>query len=210
MNIKNIYSSGNATYGLYADASGDGSGNKFAGYFRAAQGSGHNVGLRATASGGTENTAIIGWAFGPNAKAAHFDAGAVVVDDALLVGTDQKAFGYIMCVNGKIIGEEVRIQDMNDWPDFVFDPAYQLMPLDELEQSIEREHHLPGIPAAAIVEAEGIDSGEMHRLAMQKIEELTLYVIDLNKEKTALTRTVEVLTQQIAEMQESIDNLNRK
>lgn len=210
LNIKNTFNSVNATIGIYADASGNGSGNKFGGHFSAGSGSGNNVGIRATASGGANNTAIVGWAFGPNAKAAHFDAGAVVVDDALLVGTDEKAFGYIMCVNGKIIGEEVRIQDMEDWPDFVFDPAYPLLPLEDLEKSIEQQHHLPGIPSAATVEAEGIDSGEMHRLTIQKVEELTLYVIDLNKENAKLRNTIDELASLVSELQEKVNGHNSK
>ena len=67
------------------------------------------------------------------------------------------------------------------WCDFVFEPEYKLMPLTDLERFIKLNKHLPDIPQAKIVEKEGLSLKEMNQLMMQKIEELTLYIIELNK-----------------------------
>jgi len=71
---------------------------------------------------------------------------------------------------------------LTDWSDYVFDPAYRLRPLDEVEDYVQQHHHLPDIPSAAEVEEKGVDVGEMNKLLLQKVEELTLYVIDLQKQ----------------------------
>jgi hypothetical protein len=96
--------------------------------------------------------------------------------------------GYRLKVNGKIRAKEVKV-DAN-WSDFVFAPDYHLTPLDELEHSIKTDGHLPGIPTAAEVDRDGIAVGKMNALLLQKVEELTLYVIELSKENRALRAKV--------------------
>ncbi len=200
INIKNDKNSSSLTYGVYSRVEGTGSGGKQAGRFASLGGSGLNVGVYATASGSSEgNTALLVAAAGANAKAAEFLIGDVVInddliiDDAVMIGTDVAASGYRLSVNGKIISEELRIQNSNDWPDFVFADDYDLMPLEKLELAIHRQHHLPGIPSASVMEKEGILIGDMQKLTMQKIEELTLYVIALNKENEVLKNEMEEL-----------------
>ncbi len=65
---------------------------------------------------------------------------------------------------------------------------YNLMPLDELEESIKKNKHLPGLPSAKNVEANGIMVGEMTQTLTQKVEELTLYIIELNKKVEKLEK----------------------
>jgi hypothetical protein len=89
--------------------------------------------------------------------------------------------GYMFAVDGKIISEELRIQNSNNWPDYVFNDQYRLMPLDELKQTIAVNKHLPNIPSAATVEEDGILIGDMQKRMMEKIEELTLYILELNE-----------------------------
>ena len=91
----------------------------------------------------------------------------------------------------------MRSQEIEDWPDYVFDANYQLPTLDDVERHIKQNHHLPGIPSAAEVESTGLDSGQMHKLTMQKVEELTLYVIELNKENSELRHTVDKLIHEL-------------
>jgi hypothetical protein len=67
------------------------------------------------------------------------------------------------------------------WADFVFKPDYQLKPLAEVEQFISTNGHLPEVPTAKEVEQNGVNIGEMNAKLLQKVEELTLYVIELNK-----------------------------
>ena len=100
----------------------------------------------------------------------------------LALGTSVPVTGYKLSIDGKIIAEEMRIQLSNLWPDYVFKEDYKLIPLEELDKSIKEHGHLPGIPKAEIINSEGFDTGEMQRKMMEKIEELTLYIIDLKKE----------------------------
>lgn len=69
-----------------------------------------------------------------------------------------------------------------DWPDFVFAPEYKLTSLPELYKYIESEKHLPGVPSANEIGEEGIKVSEMNAILLQKVEELTLYVIELQKQ----------------------------
>ena len=92
-----------------------------------------------------------------------------------------KAAGYKLRVNGKIIGEEVRVQLNGAWPDYVFAKNYKLPSIPEMEKFISINNHLPGIQPAAEVEKNGLDLGNMNKQLLEKIEELSLYIIQLNK-----------------------------
>jgi len=98
------------------------------------------------------------------------------------IGTTATAAGYIFNVGGKAICEELKVQLKGSWPDYVFEKKYNLMPLDKLETFINTNNHLPNIPKASEVAKEGLEIGEMQRRMMEKIEELTLYIIKLKKE----------------------------
>ena len=97
------------------------------------------------------------------------------------IGTYSPATGYKLSVNGKAIFTEVRVQVNGSWPDYVFKKNYKLPMLDDLEKSINLNQHLPNIPAASAIEMNGIDLGDMNRRLLEKVEELTLYIIDMNK-----------------------------
>lgn len=88
-----------------------------------------------------------------------------------------------LSVNGTIQSKEVLVTTLAaDWPDFVFNPEYKLTSLHELDKYIESEKHLPGVPSAKEIDEEGIKVGEMNAVLLQKVEELTLYVIELQKQ----------------------------
>jgi hypothetical protein len=89
--------------------------------------------------------------------------------------------GYLLAVDGRIITEELRIQNSVNWPDYVFTDQYQLMSLDALKKSIQTHKHLPNIPSASEVEDQGILIGDMQKRMMEKIEELTLYILQLHE-----------------------------
>jgi hypothetical protein len=80
-----------------------------------------------------------------------------------------------------------------DFPDYVFASDYNLRPLAMLENYIDEQGHLPNIPTAADVAENGINVGELQVAQMEKIEELTLYLIELNKQIKALQTEVEAL-----------------
>jgi len=98
--------------------------------------------------------------------------------------TDTK--GYKLAVGGSMVAESIKVKLKTAWPDYVFAPAYKLPSLQEVEDHIKQHQHLPGMPSAKEVAAEGIDLGEMNRKLLQKVEELTLYIIELRKEVNAL------------------------
>ncbi|MEP7128912.1 MAG: SprB repeat-containing protein [Chitinophagales bacterium] len=89
---------------------------------------------------------------------------------------------YMLAVNGKIICSGERVQLTTAWPDYVFEKSHQLMQLKTFEKYIYLNKHLPGMPTAEQVSKEGIDLGEMNRLLVEKVEELSLYIIDLQKQ----------------------------
>jgi hypothetical protein len=88
---------------------------------------------------------------------------------------DEKLF-----VNGHIKAKEV-VVSQTGWPDFVFDENYNLPKLEETEKFIKENKHLPNVPDAKTIEEKGACVAEMQKIMMQKIEELTLHIIDLNK-----------------------------
>jgi hypothetical protein len=108
--------------------------------------------------------------------------GNAVIDSTLIIGTSYLPKGYSLAVNGKIIATDVMVKLRGSWPDYVFNKDYTLPRLEELEQYINLNHHLPGLPSAAEMKANGgISVEDMVTRQTQKIEELTLYIIDLNK-----------------------------
>jgi len=84
-------------------------------------------------------------------------------------------------VDGKLACQELVVVDPNKWADFVFYPNYQLMPLTEVEQFYKGNKHLPDVPSEEEIKNRGLNVAEIDAILLQKIEELTLYVVDLNK-----------------------------
>ncbi|WP_211999969.1 hypothetical protein [Chitinophaga sp. HK235] len=94
--------------------------------------------------------------------------------------------GYRLAVAGSMIAERVVVKNYQNWPDFVFAKNYQLPSLQEVETYVNTHQHLPGIPSAATVKEKGIDLEEMNSKLLQKVEELTLYLIQVDKENKEL------------------------
>jgi hypothetical protein len=86
---------------------------------------------------------------------------------------------------------------MNNLADYVFKPGYQLRSLSSVEDFILKNNHLPDMPSAASVKESGINVAEMNNLLLQKVEELTLYIIELKKENEAIKSEVKNLTTKI-------------
>jgi len=122
---------------------------------------------------------------GTTSPTALLDVNGTLKADNLQLGGSLPA-GYKLAVGGKIIAEEVVVKLQSNWPDYVFEPGYKLPELEELQLFILRNKHLPDVPSANEIEENGISLGEMNSLLLKKIEELTLYVIELKKEITKL------------------------
>jgi hypothetical protein len=106
------------------------------------------------------------------------------------------ATGYKLSVSGKIICEELRVNLVASWPDYVFKKDYSLLPVEQLGSYVEENGHLPNVPAAAEIEKTGFDVGNMQKIMMEKIEELSLYIIEQQK--------------QIKELKEQVNELQNK
>ncbi len=103
-------------------------------------------------------------------------------NDLVGIGSTRIPAGFKLAVQGKIIAEDLKVLTFQNWPDYVFLKEYKLLPLFKLEQHIQQNGHLPGIPSAAQIEAEGgFNLSEMQLKMLEKIEELSLYLIQLNK-----------------------------
>ncbi|MAU15625.1 MAG: hypothetical protein CMH48_09925 [Muricauda sp.] len=122
-------------------------------------------------SGGSSGNAIWQEANSVASYAGKVQVGGISVPSA-----------YKMAIDGKLIAEEVRVEVSGTWPDYVFEKAYPLLSLKEIQKHIEEKGHLPKMPSAKEVKANGIELGEMNRLLLEKIEELTLYIIQLESE----------------------------
>ncbi len=110
--------------------------------------------------------------------------GKVIIGKSL-IATNNAPDGYLLFVEKGILTEKLKVANSSDpanWADFVFNEDYELMPLHKVESFIKKNKHLPEIPSAEEVSKEGIDVAAMDAKLLQKIEELTLYVIKQQKE----------------------------
>ncbi len=94
--------------------------------------------------------------------------------------TDTK--GYKFAVNGSVIANSITVK-VYPWADYVFKRGYQLPSLTDVKTYIDQNHHLPEIPSEQEVAQNGINLGEINRLLLKKVEELTLYLIEKDKKE---------------------------
>jgi hypothetical protein len=328
----NSFNSSSPTYGVYGGAFGTGSGNKRGGAFDASGGTGENIGVRGFAQNGSKSVGVYGYASGATTNwAGHFDAGDVIIDDELGVGTTNptskvhvegaasstqtvlnsvvnyagtsdvravrgyslpapgygyggeftgsyrgvlgtangqdytgtvigvyaNAFGtsatgtrtgiygtasggsknwagyfasghvyvsndlrigsastdghvgYKVVIDGKMIAEEVRIQNSTAWPDYVFEDSYKLLSLHDVADHIAKTNHLPGIPSAEEIKENGHHLGDIQVRLLEKIEELTLYMIDMKGDLDAIKDELKNVKDENAELQTQL-RLNQK
>jgi hypothetical protein len=98
--------------------------------------------------------------------------------------------------SGMLRAREIKVDEAS-WPDYVFDKDYKLPKLKDVAKYIDDNHHLPGVPSAAEIESDGLNLGDMQNIQMQKIEELTLYLIEMEKRIEALEKENEELKNSI-------------
>ncbi|MEQ9309838.1 MAG: hypothetical protein RLN90_10315 [Balneolaceae bacterium] len=115
------------------------------------------------------------------------------------IGTTDFSGNHKLRVEGSIGAREIKVE-ATGWSDFVFEDDYELRTLEEVEQHITEKRHLPEIPSEVEVTENGINLGEMDAKLLQKIEELTLYMIDMNKQ-------VQQLKAENQELKEKVNSL---
>nr|WP_315421977.1 hypothetical protein [uncultured Pedobacter sp.] len=111
----------------------------------------------------------------------------MVIDSKGLVGIGTINPSEKLSVNGKIRAQEIKVEAGN-WPDYVFGKDYKILGLQELDAYIKANKHLPEMPSAKEVEANGMALGELVKLQQKKIEELTLHLIEKDKQVAVLEK----------------------
>jgi len=132
----------------------------------------------------------------PNIKATGIHTGTGKFEGNVSIGVwshNNTADSAKLSVGGKIRAEEIVVKLQTDWADYVFEDDYHLRSLEDVEQHIEQNGHLPGIPSANQIEEEGLSIASTQVLMMQKIEELTLYMIEQDKEISRLNAKIDSL-----------------
>ncbi|GAB4001911.1 hypothetical protein GCM10028807_59240 [Spirosoma daeguense] len=110
-------------------------------------------------------------------------------------GVTKTSSDYNLFVSKGILTEKVKVavKNSSEWADYVFAKDYKLRSLNEVDRFIQQNKHLPGVPSASEVAENGIDVGKMDAKLLEKIEELTLYMIDLKKENQQMKKEIRSL-----------------
>lgn len=121
---------------------------------------------------------------------------------AIEIGSGTSSFaGYKLAVRGNILAENIKLNPQIAWPDYVFEKDYPLRSLSSLEQFLFKNKHLPEMPSAEEVQKEGLDIAEMNAKLLKKVEELTLYLIQKNKEMEKTNAMVKELRSRIEKIE---------
>jgi len=104
-------------------------------------------------------------------------------DGKVSIGTTDRPGDYLLYVGTGILTEKVKIalEGTAQWSDYVFKPGYKLMPLDEVQRFIAENGHLPGVPSAECMVEEGLDVVKTNAMLMEKVEELTLHLVEMHR-----------------------------
>jgi hypothetical protein len=108
-------------------------------------------------------------------------------------------------VNGSVRSKEVIVESIN-WPDYIFDQKHKLPLLSDVEKFIQQNKHLPNIPSAAEIESKGLHLGDTQKRMMEKIEELTLYMIDADKAIKASVKEIDELRTKLLLLEQKLTN----
>ncbi|MNL39405.1 hypothetical protein D3C87_1616830 [compost metagenome] len=114
-----------------------------------------------------------------------------------------------LAVNGTIHSKEVKV-DISGWPDYVFKKEYDLPTLAEVEKHIAEKGHLENIPSEEEVIKNGVNLGEMNAKLLQKIEEMTLYMIEMKKENEIVKNENKLMKENQIELERRILKIENK
>ncbi|MBV6640781.1 MAG: LamG domain-containing protein [Cyclobacteriaceae bacterium] len=117
------------------------------------------------------------------------------------IGTSVVPEEYMLAINGMVLSEGVKVQLKSDWPDYVFSEGYDLMNLGDLEKYIVENNKLPGVPKEIEVKESGHDLQLIDIKLLEKVEELTLYIIEMDKKMTSLLKVNNKLEERIRSLE---------
>lgn len=170
---------------------------------------GDNIRLVANYSGfggGLESSSALRFSVNGNPQSSP----ALFINSNGQTGIGTTSMGtHQLAVEGTIGAREIKVE-ASGWSDFVFENGYDLRTLEEVEGHINENGHLPEIPSEAEVTENGINLGEMNAKLLQKIEELTLYMIDMNKQMKTQAAEIENLKSENSELKEKVNSLENK
>ena len=112
----------------------------------------------------------------------------------LAINTETIPTGFAMAVDGKVIASQIEVFAPENWPDYVFESGYNLRSLAEVDAYIQKHGHLPNVLSAERMQQGGYDLSQMDAKLLEKIEELTLYMIELKKENDTLKEQIQQLS----------------
>jgi hypothetical protein len=111
-----------------------------------------------------------------------------------------------LSVNGNIRSKQIKVEEQN-WPDYVFKPGYNLLTLSELKNYIDLNQHLPNMPSEQDVSKNGLNLGEIVKLQTQKIEELTLYLIEKDRQVAEQNKRLKQQEARLAALEAALSKL---
>jgi hypothetical protein len=132
----------------------------------------------------------------PNRQSNFQFFGTSSFSQRVKIGSKLASGAYTDCmlsVDGSIVTKEVIVQNTY-WADYVFDENYVLKPIEEVKSYIINNKHLPDVPSESEIQQEGLSLSQMQKIQMQKIEELTLYIIQISEENKKLKEAIDQLT----------------
>lgn len=176
------------------------------GFFSNSDGIGSSLEFYAYNSGGTY--------FAPLSFKSNGDV--VLISDKNTIGggnvsigtTDAK--GYKLAVNGSVIATSMTVKLNAAWPDYVFEKDYSLLSLNELEQYLLKNKHLPDMPSAKEIETTGQNLGQINSKLVKNVEELTLHLIEKDKQLQQQQKMIDLQNQRIEKLESSLTEIMKK
>lgn len=203
----NTTGSGNVSIGAYALFSGSATSNNLAIGFEAGRTNNGSGNIFIGNGAGKDATSVSNKLFIANTNTAtplvygdlSADFLAVGGVDATAAKRDNLSTSYGLLVRKGILTEKIKVATMTstDWADYVFENDYKVMPLEDVEAFVKENKHLPNVPTTTEMIANGNDLMKTDAKLLEKIEELTLYMIELNKQVKDLKKENEELKKQI-------------
>ncbi|MDB5123553.1 MAG: hypothetical protein JWP94_1682 [Mucilaginibacter sp.] len=151
------------------------------------------------------------WSVTNQGTLSVFDETAGLARISVLSGTGNVGIGtttpgtYKLAVNGNVHAQQVSV-DLTGWGDYVFDRDYTLPSLTQIKTYIDQNHHLPDIPSEQQIIKDGLNLGEINKLLVKKVEELTLYLIAWDEKEKSQDIKIDKLEQRLALLEKQIAN----
>lgn len=132
-----------------------------------------------------------------------------ISDNGLVIGAPTMPSGYKLAVNGSAIATSMTVKLNSAWPDYVFKKDYQLPSLQAVKTYIDQNQHLPEIPSEQQIAKDGLNLGEMNKLLVKKVEELTLYLIEKDHKEKEQGEINKIQETRLKTQQDQIDQLKK-